>query len=172
MSLGSKLALFALTICLISLFFPWFQIGDSQLSLSQSNNSFSPVIWNIGYFYLLLVLFNSFHILSIKKRKQLRNISGMYVSNMQLSFITSLIIFFSCIHIYLLIWGLNFFSSDITHWNGLILCVTGTLLLWISVYFLKDEEKKNLSWSYIHHSKDTLPEQKKHDSDNNMKLPV
>jgi hypothetical protein len=172
MSLGSKFALFALSICFISLFFSWFEVSDIQIPIWVTNNSFSSLIWNIWYFYLFLILFNSFHILSIKKRKQLRNISGMYISNTQLSCITSLIIFFSCIHIYLLIWGLNFFSSNITHWNGLILCITGALLLGISVYFLKNEEKKSLSGTYIHHSKDSFPMQKDQQSETNMKLPV
>jgi len=170
LSLWGKMAIFSLCVCFISLVSPWFQVWNNTSSIST--NSFSSILWGIWFFLSALLLFNMFQILSLKKKKFIQNMTGIFFSKASITFLTSLIVFFSSIHIHILIKWLNYFNVDILYSTGIVLCITSSFLLFFSSFILKKEENKSMSWSYIW---DISPHNNVPQADvteNNMKLPI
>lgn len=173
LSWGSKLALFALALCFVSLFIPWFSIQSETLSTTPlATNAFSRILWYIWFLYFFLICINIFYIISIKKKSELRNISGISFSSTRVTQWMSIFMIFSSIHMYFIIQGMLYFSSQISHEKGLILFITGAMLVWFSWYFLRKEEKKHISGSYSHaYNSKEIPENPT-DTAKNMKLPI
>lgn len=173
LSLWGKLALFGLWLCFISLFFPWFTVWlENNANDYISSSAFSSLIWYIGYLYLATIVTNIFYVLSIKNKAKIRYVSWVNISTSHIIVLTSLCFIISAIHVFFLIWGMRFFRSEIFHQQGLILFLTGSIIVFIAGKILKNEEIKNISGSYSYSWKIKEIETEKIHTEENMKLPI
>ena len=172
---GSKIILFWIIICGVSLFLPWVTsmggITAWSWSESQSFSSFSWVLWRVGVLIFFLLSCMSFSILSIAKKEKIRFFLLMNISDTLLCLCSSLIIFFLCIQSYLFIGWLQIFSSNILYGKWIILCMTGAIILFIGSIIIRQEYRKNIKWSYISELSEPEKNQDTTESKDNMKLP-
>ena len=174
-SFGWKLALFGIIICFISLFMPWWgafwNIIDSENIENYSFNSFSSVMGYVGYFVLLWLCLMFFAITSIKKKQKLKYFSLIEIRDYSSCIITSIVIFLTSLHSFFITTGLTLFSSNITYWNGIILCMTGSIVVFIWGIVIRWEHRMNIKWSYINDTHKTNQESVFKEQKDNMKLP-
>jgi len=174
LSLWSKIALFWLALCSISLFFSWISSYDGILIAGenkiQSVSSFSSMIGSIWYFIFLCIAITMFSILSTESKKKIRAISTIYLPTYLVSLINAVIIFFLSIHSIIAVSGLQKFSVNVIHGNGIVLSITGSIILFIAAWMIKNEETSSLKWSYIHEPSRSESEVVI-DKKDNMKLP-
>ena len=151
-SFWGKIGLLGVIICFVSLFFPWvsslwtiISSGDLQI---DSFMSFSSVLWRIGFFITIVLAIIVFSIFSIQKKEKFRYFSLINISDYISLISWSIFIFIISIHSFFLIWGLQLFSSNIMYGKGIILCITGALVMFSGALIMKQEYRKNIKGSY------------------------
>lgn len=170
-----KISLLWVLICFISLFFPWVWslwtiISSGNLQI-ESFMSFSSVLWRIGFFIWITLLLIIFSLFSIQKKEKFRYFSLIHISDYISTLVWSIFIFLLSIHSFFLIWGLQLFSSNIVYGKWIVLCLTGSFVMFFGVYIMKQEYRKNIKWSYINDVKAQWPDIGNIREKNNMKLP-
>lgn len=168
LSTGNKVSLFALLLIFISLWMSWVYLSEDQLQ----KNSFSTLLGYNGYFISLLLWFVAFQIVSIKRKHKLQYISGFSFQNSHIIFFAAFLVFTSCIQSYFHIGSLSVFTSNIEYQNGIILCMTGSIILFVSSLIVSKEEKKELSGSYIFINKNNPELGSRKSKEENMTLPI
>lgn len=174
-SFWGKTALLWTIICMISLFFswawsPWVIVSSWNLQI-DSFTSFSNILWRIWYFILITLWLIIFSLFSIERKEKIRYFTLIHISDYISVLIWSIFIFLLSIHSFLLVWGLQLFSSSITYWNGIILCVTWSLVMFAWSCIMKHEYRKNIKWSYINDISTTPENRLNNTQKDNMKLP-
>ena len=170
-----KLALFWVILCFFSLFISWggafWNIVDSENIENFSFNSFSSVMWFIWYFILIWLALVSFAICSIKKKQKLKYFSLIEVRDYSSSITTAIVIFFASLHSFFITKWLQLFSSNITHSQGIILCMTGSIIIFLWGIAIRSEYRMNTKWSYINDTGRVPQEAQYKEKKDNMKLP-
>jgi len=170
-----KLTLFWVLLCFISLFISWggafWNIVDAENIENFRFNSFSSVLWYIGYFILGWLGLISFSIASIKKKQKLKYFSLIEIRDYSASIISSIVIFLATLHSFFITIWLQLFSSNITHASWIILCMTGSIIIFIWGIVIKWEYRMNIKWSYINSAGKSPQESEFKDKKDNMKLP-
>jgi len=174
-SLWGKITLFWVFLCMISLFINWgwtfWNIIDARNVENIHFNSFSLVMWYIWYFIFIWLLIISFAICSIKKKQKFKYLSLIEIRDYSSAIIIALMIFLSTLHSYFLTKWLQLFSSNISHWNWVILCMTGAIIIFIWGVWIRWEHRSNIKWSYINNTSKYSWEKDISETKNNMKLP-
>lgn len=174
-STGGKLALFWVLICFISLFISWgwafWNIVDSENIENFSFNSFSIVMGYVWYFILFWLTLVSFAICSIKKKQKLKYFSLIELRDYSCSIITALMIFLAALHSFFATKWLQLFSSNITYSQWIILCMTGSIILFAWGIVIRSEYRMNIKWSYINGTSRVPQESEFKEKKDNMKLP-
>jgi hypothetical protein len=170
-----KLALFWVLLCLWSLFISWWgafwNIVDAENIENYSFNSFSSVMWFIGYFILLWLILVTFSISSIKKKQKLKYLSLIEMRDYSCSILTAIVIFLAALHSFFITIWLQLFSSNITHSRWIILCMTGSIIIFIWGIVIRSEYRMNIKWSYISDTGRIPLETGTKETKDNMKLP-
>ena len=172
---GEKIAFFGITLCFISLFFPWISsvdsiVGDTSASI-ESFWAFSKILGFSGIFIFLSLAIIAFSILSIRAKERLRFFSLIHISEYSSCLIWSLFIIILCIQKFLLISWLQVFSSNILYGKGIILCTTASFFIFIAAIIIKTEHRKKIYGSYIYEWKDFKNTSYTPEDKSNMKLP-
>lgn len=174
-SLWWKIVLFGTFLCFISLFLPWISANWNIISSGESKIdtfvSFSSVLWRVGFFVLITLAIVNFSIFSIQKKEKLRYFSLLSVSEYICSSFWSIFIFLLSLHSFLLVGGLQLFSSNITYGKGIILCITGSIIMFLGSIAIRKEYRMNIKWSYINDAKGNTHIEAWEEQENNMKLP-
>jgi hypothetical protein len=161
-SFGGKIWLLWVLICFISLFFPWVSslwaiISSGNLQI-HSFISFSSVLWRIGFFISLTLVIIVFSLFSIQKKEKFHYFSLIHLSDSLSLIIWSIFIFIVSVHSFLLISGLQLFSSNIVYGKGITLCITWSLVMFFGALIMKQEHGKNTKWSYVSDTKIGWPQ--------------
>jgi len=174
-STWGKLSLFWVFICFVSLFISW---GWSFWNTISSENvkiydfsSFSPIMWYIGFFILSWISLAAFSISSIQKKQKFKYFSLLELRDYSCTIIVGLIVFLWTLHSFFIIIWLKIFSSNITHSNGIILCMTWSIIMIIWGIVIRKEYRMNIKWSYINDSERSPHFSEHKDKKGNMKLP-
>jgi len=174
-SVWGKLCLFWVFITFVSLFTRWggafWNIVEAQNIENFSFTSFSSTMGYIWYFILLWLIIIIFSVCSIKKKQKLKYFSLIEVRDYSSAIITSIVIFFTAIHCYFITQWLQLFSSNITHSNGIILCMTWAIIIFIWGIVIRSEYRMNIKWSYINDTSRSPKEFDYKETKDNMKLP-
>lgn len=175
LTLGSKLVLIALCIIAISLFLPWMSSTESISSTGNMNSlslwSFSLQLWYVGFFVLSLLILSSFSILSTVRKEKIRFFIFIQISDILCCLGSSIIIFILCLQSYFYVHGLQMFSANIFYGKWLILCLSGTLVMFTGSLIMRSEYRRNVKGSYIHEQSARNYWEFSEETKNNMKLP-
>lgn len=174
-SLWWKIALFWVSICFISLFFPWVSspgiIISSWETQIDSFIGFSKLLGRVWFFIFLALIIVLFSIFSIRQKEKFRYFSMVQISDHMCVLMSSIFIFLLSIQSFLLIWWLQIFASNISHGKWIILSITWAMIMFFSSFIIQQEYRKNIKWSYVSDAESKritlINEEKK----NNMKLP-
>lgn len=174
-SLWGKIVLFWSVLCFISLFFSWgwtyWTLVRAENIENYSFNSFSAILWFIWYFILSLLALIVFAVSSIKKKQKIKYFSLIEIRDYNCSIISSAIIFFAALHSFFITFWLKLFSSNITHSHGVILCMTGAVIMFFWGIVIRSEYRMNIKWSYINDSHRVGWDSEFKEHKDNMKLP-
>lgn len=83
----------------------------------------------------------------------------------------SMLIILLCIQTFLFIGGLQTFSGNILYGKGIILCITGAIVVLFGSLLLKKEYRKNIKGSYMSELRSGENMSEENEQKNNMKLP-
>ena len=176
---GWKISLWGIIICCISLCIPWivfvstWDIEEISSKIS-STHSFSALIGNSWLFVLLWLIISLFFLFSSSKKDTLYSATSLSYRIHSLLFWVAIFTLYSAIHSLLIIKWLQTFSSNITYWKWLILCITWSIILLFWAVRLKNDSKKDIVWAYIHSTEKNNTKTKEgiiDDWRDNMKLP-
>lgn len=173
LSIGTKISLFWILVCTISLFLPWVESldGISVLpSWNMSENAFSIFAWRTWFFLIALFLFVVFNMVSRKRKERFKYFSLVDAPESIMVLFTSIVVMLMSIQYFFLVWWYQIMSQNIIYGRGIILSTTWSLLLFLWYYFLKKSRKKQNSWSFWFENSEAPFQKHAHDPDN-MKLP-
>jgi len=174
-SVWGKITLFWCLICFISLFVPWWwtfwNIMESVNITNNSFNSFHIIMGYVWYFILWILIMTSFVVASIKKKQKFKYFSLIEIREYSFCIISSIIIFLTALHIFFITVWLKTFSSNITHSHGIILCMTGAVIIFFWGIVIRWEYRINIKWSYINDSNKSPRNSEFKEQKDNMKLP-
>ncbi|NDK10132.1 hypothetical protein GW846_05145 [Candidatus Gracilibacteria bacterium] len=172
---GGKISLAGVSISLVSLFIIWV---NSEVSIVSSGNtqisgvnSFSALVGYTGFFILLILGFICFSIFSIRKKEKFHSFSLIHIYDFAACFYGSILIMILCLQGLFYMRGLQTFSSDIGYGKGIILCITGAIVILIGSLILKKEYRKNIKGSYTSEIKNQDYGSELEPNRDNMKLP-
>lgn len=174
-SFWGKISLLWVLICFLSLFMPWVDsiwtiISSGSLQIN-SFMSFSSVLWRIWFFITITLAIILFSLFSIQKKEKFRYFSLIHISDYFSVISWSIFIFLLSLHSFLLISGLQLFSSEVIYGKWIVLCITWSIVMFIGALIIKQEHGKNIKWSYINDSKTQAPQTLQIKEKKNMKLP-
>lgn len=174
-TIWGKIALFGIFICCISLFFPWVSsfdgISDWWPSRLKSFLSFSILLGYIWFFILIALIVSIFAIFSIQRKEKLHFFTHIQLSDHNSWILSAVFIFLMCFHSFFLIRGLQIFSANVLYWEWIILCITGSIIMFIWSIMMKKEYRKNLRWSYSSEAHIQDQNELIDQGQDNMKLP-
>lgn len=173
LSTGTKISIFWIFVCTLSLFLPWLESLDGISPLPSWNlreNAFSVFTWYIWFFLLVLFLFVLFTMISKKRKERLKYFSLVDIPESVLVLFTALIVIMISLQYFFIIGGYQVISQNIIYWKGIILSTTWALLLFMWYYFLKNSRKKQVQWSFGYENNQEIFEKHANNPDN-MKLP-
>ena len=164
-SLGEKISIFWTFICFISLFFPWVNSIDN----SFLSNAFWSLSWKIGYFIFLEIIFVVFLIFSQNKKVKLKMSSNFHFRDSSIVLLVSLLNIIFSLNILSFVQGLSAVSTKALYGNGIILCLTGSIVLLIWGILMRKEK----IWENYSMYTNEIDEEKKQEEkkEKNMKLP-
>lgn len=169
----TKISLFWIFVCILSLFFPWIESLDGVSRLPSWNlteNAFSVFAWYVWYFLMVLFLFVIFSIISKKRKERFKYFSLVDAPESILILFTSVVVIMISLQYFFIVWWYQVMSQNIIYGRGIILSTTGSLLLLLGYYYLKKTRKKQNSGSFGYENNEDIFE--KHVSNpDNMKLP-
>ena len=170
-----KLALFGICIWIISLFFPWVSsfdgIANGWQTQLKSFLSFSILLWYVGFFIFLALVVSAFAIFSIQAKEKLHFFSYIQLSDHNSGILSSCFIFILCLHSFFLIRWLQVFSANVLYGEWIILCITGSIIMFTWSIMMKNENRRNMRWSYSSEAH-TRDQNEVHEKvKDNMKLP-
>ena len=161
---SAKIILVWNIILLTSLFFPWLIKTDENFIW----NAFHQIWWNIGFFSILLIIFNSFITICFIKSEKIK-------LALSISFKNYLIIILSWIFI-IVIWiiyisfinWLTIFFENIIMWRWVVLYILSWIVIIIWWFLNKRNYNNNEYESFINETKE---ENIIKNNKSNMKLP-
>ncbi len=170
-----KITMLWVLLCFIALFLPWILPIDT-LTPSWSRNipvslSFSSLLGFVGVFIIIILSIITFSICSIQKKEKFHFFSMLQLSDYLSAMFGWIFIFILSLHSFFFINGLRFFSINILYWQGIILSITGSIIIFIGAILLKKEQRKNIKWSYVSELHSPWNKIKNKEGKRNMKLP-
>ncbi len=174
-TLWGKITIFWIIVCFISLFLPWISSVGVIVSTQESSiSSFSSVSSLVGYsgiFIFATLALMVFWLFSIHKKQKFYALSLIHISAQAVCFWGAIFIMVLCLHSFFVINGLQFFSGNIVYGSGLILCMTGAIIICGGAVQILKENKKNSKWSYVSEIDANEFQKHKREEKSNMKLP-
>lgn len=173
LSAWTKISLFWVLVCTLSLFLPWIESLDGISSLPSgklNENAFSIFAWRVWFFLIILFLFVVFSIISKKRKERFKYFSLVDAPESVLVLFTSIVVMIISLQYFFIIWWYQVMSQNIIYGRGIILSTTWSLLLFLWYYFLKKSRKKQNSWSFWYENSEEIFEKHANNPDN-MKLP-
>jgi hypothetical protein len=172
---AGKITLVGCFVCYLSLFFEWVYIQQNiwaaSINFSGNTTSFSPLVGYVGVFIFICVSLIWFSIFSLRKKEKLLFLSLIRINEASVSYYGSVFIILLTLHTFLSIGGLSAFSANILYGKGLVLSITGSIIILYGAYHLTKENKKNIKWSYISEAYKNTWGESLEEEKNNMKLP-
>lgn len=170
---SQKTVAFGAILWIISLFFPWIEILDSDVNLIKSG--FSKILWITGIILLFLNMFILFLVFQHKNKEIVKNMLSIFLKDgVAITFLSTFILLVSVNSIFLIEW-LKTFQQGIILWNGVIISLVSAVfcVVW-GVMITKTKGNTtifNPDYSYTDDNFDWLHHESKVDEKNNMKLP-
>lgn len=165
LSFEKQLVLIWTLLWLFSLFLDWIKYPINN----QSWNSFNSITWNIGYILLIIFLILIFIIFSTQYKEKIKLYSDLNFKNHFIIITSAFISFcFTIVSISFSSW-LKIFLEKINYWNGPILCMISSILIFIWWILIRKEFYKNNSEIILEKLNSNREKNKKND---NMSLPI
>lgn len=164
-SLGEKISIFWVCISFIALFFNW---------VNSINNSFySNAFWNlsgkVGYFILWELIFILFLIFSQNKKVKFKMSSNFHFRDSSIVILVSLLNIVLSLNVLSFVQWLSAISTKSLYGNGIILCITSSIVLLVWWILMRKERKTE---KYSMYTNDLEKEKKEEEKkEKNMKLP-
>ena len=173
LDLGVKVSIVWMMVCLVSLFLPWIQSLDTVTPLSSwrlTENAFSIFAGYIWYIMLLYIIWVLFMLLSERKKQKLKHISFFNIPDNILILYTFFLFSILCLQYFFIIWWFQHINQNIIYWKWLILCTSGSFLIFFWSLLVNKTKQKSSTASYAYDGNEDpyIPQEKK---SKNMELP-
>ncbi|NUJ97338.1 hypothetical protein HGA92_00950 [Candidatus Gracilibacteria bacterium] len=164
LSNGEKISVVGIFLSLISLFFIWVDSASGE----EKGTAFSSLAGSVGYIMLIVLLFLIFILFSHSRKEKLKLYSDIHFKDSTIIILGGIFNIFLSFNIFSFVTGLQRFSSTIICGNGVILSITGAIVIVIGGIITRKEKK---SEKYSIYTNELIEEEEQKEEENNMKLP-
>jgi len=165
-SIWEKISIFWVCISFIALFFSWV----NSIENTFSSNAFWNLSGKVGYSIFIELIFVLFLIFSQKKKVKFKMSSNFHFRDSSIVLLVSLLNIIFTLNVLSFVQGLSTISNKALYGNGIILSITGSIVLFIW-WFLMRKERSGEKYSLYTNDLEQEEKNEEEKKEKNMKLP-